>query len=233
MRTLLDLTVLNCSRCDDSNPMEKTWCHCSIQYVSKPVFNWHLCEFLLGFKCRETVCISPRLTSPCCFFSDSSWYTWLSFFLDLLVFSADVLPKKQLFQILCGPVLRNINVFNLAEHAALPQPECAETEYNCHRGQHRETARIFPCRRKDKVGMNLQSIQGRMYYFKTLHVCPGRQTIAFLKAYHFCFTVPSEMLDTSQCNLKISSSLMCLQSISLTPEQLIVHLVWSGKSQTF
>lgn len=43
---------------------------------------------------------------------------------------------------------------------------------------------------KDKAGMNLQSVQGRMYYFKTLHVCPGRQTIAFLKAYHFCFTAP-------------------------------------------
>lgn len=103
---------------------------------------------------------------------------------------------------LCGPVLRKINVFNLTEHAALPQPEHAETEHNCPRGPHREAASIFQYRRKDKFGMNLQSVQGRMYYFKALHVCPGGRTIAFLKAYHFCFTAPSEMLDTSQYNFK-------------------------------
>lgn len=81
--------------------------------------------------------------------------------------------------------------------------------------------------------IKLQIVQERMYYFKTLHVCPGIWTMTFLKAYDFSFTAPSEVLDTSQNNLKVSSGLKCLQSIFITLEQVMLNSVQSGKWQTF
>lgn len=57
--------------------------------------------------------------------------------------------------------------------------------------------------------------------------------MAFLKAYHFCLIAPSEVLDTPQNNLKVSSGLKCLQSFFPKLEQVMLNSVQSDKWQTF
>lgn len=125
--------------------------------------------------CINYIYVNPflqRLTGLYFFCNENSLHTWLFLFLGLLVFadaSETIVPGTM-------PVLGKINMFNLVEQSALPQPEHGETKHSCPRGQHRGAASIFQWRRKKKAGMNLQIVQGRMYYFKTHHVCPGLWT---------------------------------------------------------
>lgn len=133
------------------------------------------------FQWREIIYFFQRLTQLCFFYNENSLHTWLFLFLGLLVFLVDasetIVPGTM-------PVLRKINVFNLTKQSALPKPERAETKHSCPRGQHRRAASIFQQRSLvwNKAGMDLQIVQERMYYFKTLHICPGIWTMAFLKA---------------------------------------------------
>lgn len=131
------------------------------------------------------------------------------------------------------PVLRKIHVFNLTEQSALLQPEHAETKHSCLRGQHRGLEVYFSRGEKIKLVWTFTLLKERMYYFKTLHICPGSWTMEFLKAYHFSLTSLSEVLDTSQKNLKVSSGLKCLLFIFLKVEQVMLNSVQSGERHTF